>query len=87
MDPEQLLTLQELAVELRCSKSHVSNILNGRVRGLTPLSFIPVGRRKLVKSSTLERWKTENEHMVRGGKLQSSSIDDERGRMEGTCHA
>jgi len=56
----ELLTLKEVARELRCSKAHVSNVVNGRVRGVAPLTHIAVGRRKLVRREWLERWMEEN---------------------------
>ena len=54
---EEILTLQEVAKELRCSKAHVSNIVNGNVKNTPPLPAIPLGRRKLIRRSTFERWK------------------------------
>ena len=46
MEPQKrLLTLKEVAKELRCSKAHVSNVVNDRVRGVARLTHIAVGRR------------------------------------------
>jgi len=46
MEPrKRLLTLNEVANELRCSKTHVSNVVSGRVRGVARLTHIAVGRR------------------------------------------
>ncbi len=56
----RLLTLKEVARELRCSKAHVSNVVNGKVRGIPPLTHIAVGRRKLVRREWLERWMEDN---------------------------
>ena len=52
-----VLTILETALELRTSKSHVSNILNGRVRNLPPLPHLKLGRRTLIQRSSLEKWK------------------------------
>lgn len=61
MKPQQtLLTLKEVARQLRCSKAHISNVLNGRVRRVAPLTHIAVGRRKLVRREWLDRWMEEN---------------------------
>lgn len=50
MEPQKrLLTSKEVANELRCSKAHVSNVVNGRVQGVARLPHIAVGRRKLVR--------------------------------------
>jgi len=61
MEPQKrLLTLKEVANELRCSKAHVSNVVNGRVGGVARLAHIAVGRRKLVRREWLDRWMEEN---------------------------
>lgn len=52
----QMLTLPEVAQLLRCSKGHLSNLLNGRVPGARPLPHISVGRRKLIRRESLEHW-------------------------------
>jgi len=56
-----VLTLAEVAKDLRSSKAHVCNIIAGRVRGLAPLAVLRLGRRILVRRSTLEEWKTQCE--------------------------
>ena len=60
---EVLLTVSEVAIDLRCSKAHVCKTIRGRVPGVTPLPAISMGRRKLVRRSSLEQWKRENEHL------------------------
>ena len=57
----KLLTLKEVAQVLRCSKAHVSNLINGRVRGVSRLPHIPVGRRKLVGRDWLDSWVKQNQ--------------------------
>lgn len=59
-NPKPVLTIAEVAGILRCSKAHVSNVLNGRVAGLPKLTHFSMGRRKLVRKEWLERWMEEN---------------------------
>jgi hypothetical protein len=56
-----ILTLGEVATHLRCSKAHVSNILNGRVAGVATLPHFALGRRKLVRSEWLNEWIERNQ--------------------------
>jgi excisionase family DNA binding protein len=51
-----VLTVEEVARELRCSKAHVHNLINGKVRGAQPLPCVRVGRRCLVRQSSLTTW-------------------------------
>jgi excisionase family DNA binding protein len=51
-----VLTIKEAASILRCSKAHVQNLLAGKVNGIPPLPFIPLGRRKLIRRESLLRW-------------------------------
>jgi len=53
---EELLTLDDVAAVLRCSKAHVSNLINGKVLGLPPLPVVKIGRRKLVRRQSLAQW-------------------------------
>jgi excisionase family DNA binding protein len=57
----QILTLPEVAQLLRCSKAHLSNLLNGRVPGARPLPHVSVGRRKLIRRESLEHWLHDTE--------------------------
>jgi excisionase family DNA binding protein len=54
--PPDVLTIAEAASLLRCSKAHVQNLLTGKVNGVPPLPFIPLGRRKLIRRESLLRW-------------------------------
>ena len=58
---DPLLTLREIAAELRCSKAHASKIINGQVHGVSALPSIRIGRRPVVRRSTFERWKAASE--------------------------
>jgi len=60
--PDEVLTVLEVAKDLRCSKAHVYHAINGTVPGLSPLPSISIGRRRLVRRSSLERWKSANEN-------------------------
>ncbi len=52
----EVLTIGESANILRCSKAHVQNLLAGKVAGAPPLPFIQLGRRKLIRRESLNRW-------------------------------
>jgi excisionase family DNA binding protein len=62
---ETILTVAEVAKDLRCSKAHVYHAINGTVPGVSPLPAIIMGRRKLIRRSTLEQWKAANEKQAR----------------------
>jgi hypothetical protein len=78
---DPVLTVFEVAADLRCSKAHVYNVINGRVHGVTALPAITMGRRKLVRRSTLEHWKRSNERGVLGPDMLAGSPEiDAAGR-------
>lgn len=85
--PNQILTVAEVAAELRCSRAHVYNAIAGKVGGVASLPAIIMGRRKLVRRSTLEEWKTINETARQGANISSSSAIDAVGRMKENFHA
>jgi excisionase family DNA binding protein len=58
---KQILTVLEVASELRCSKAHVHNLINGKVAGAPKLPSIQLGRRRLVRLATLTAWIENNE--------------------------
>ena len=60
---DAVLTVDEIAEELRCSRAHVYNAINGKVSGVSALRVITMGRRVLVRRSSFELWKEENERM------------------------
>ncbi len=57
-----VLTVMEVAGELRCSKAHILNLINGKVPGVRPLPSLWLGRRRLVRRSSLDEWIAANEH-------------------------
>ena len=61
----EVLTTREGAQVLRCSKAHFCNLLNGRVAGVPRLPFVSLGRRRLVRKSTLAEWIEEVEGRTR----------------------
>jgi excisionase family DNA binding protein len=51
-----VLTVAEVARELRCSKAHVHNIVAGKVPNLPPLPVLRIGRRVLIRTEGLKAW-------------------------------
>jgi excisionase family DNA binding protein len=78
---EEVLTVEEVALDLRCSKAHVYNVLNGKVTGVSPLPALSIGRRRLIRRSTLEEWKRANERAasLSGAMIRSSPKIDTAG--------
>lgn len=72
MSDDVLLTIPEVAARLRCSKAHVYNLVRGKIAGVRPLAVIPLGRRRLVRRSSLEAWMRASERAVRDGILLPS---------------
>ena len=60
----EILTASEVARELRCSKAHVHNLINGKVNGAGPLPAIALGRRRLVRRTSLNDWVRANERTL-----------------------
>ena len=80
---DEVLTVAEVAAELKCSKAHVHNAINGKVSGVSQLPAIHMGRRKLVRRSALERWKRLNEKGTFDGMIPSSpEVDTDRRAKE-----
>ena len=69
MPTDAVLTVNEVASMLRCSKAHVHNLISGKVRGALVLPSIQLGRRRLVRHATLTSWIESSEH---GGPPNSS---------------
>jgi excisionase family DNA binding protein len=51
-----LLTVAEAARELRCSKTHLHNIIHGKVPDLPRLPVLRIGRRVLIRREGLRAW-------------------------------
>ena len=81
----EVLTVAEVAQRLRCSKAHVCNAINGKVKGVTPLPAIAMGRRKLVRSETLAAWLAQNDPGISAsGMIPRSCGIDAVGASKGT---
>ena len=52
----RILTINQVAEILQCSKAHVSNALNGKVANVPALPHFSLGRRKLIRREWLEAW-------------------------------
>ena len=59
----EVLTIAEAARATRCSKTHMQNVLQGRVTNVPPLPCIRVGRRVLIRRQSLERWMDDAESL------------------------
>lgn len=79
-DALDVLTMLEAAKLLRCSKAHICNLVNGRVPGVSPLPAVPLGRRKLIRRSSLYAWIGANEQPQRDAKMGPSRSADLRER-------
>lgn len=69
---DSVLTVAEVARDLRCSKAHVYKAIAGAVIGASPLPVISLGRRRLVLRSTLEEWKRSNERTASDAMISPS---------------
>ena len=75
-----ILTMSELANVLRCSKAHLSHIVNGKVAGLPPLPVARIGRRVIIRRDALAKWlwTVEGHDGIMGSDLNSSLETHER---------
>ena len=76
-----ILTLLEAAKLLRCSKAHICNLVNGRIPGVSPLPAVPLGRRKLIRRSSLYAWIGANEQPSQNVKIVGPMIADLAGEL------
>lgn len=74
MVSDGIMTVGEVAAELRCSKAHVLNAINGKLRNVPPLPAISLGRRKLVRRPALKMW-LEAIERTRNGAILRSGVD------------
>jgi len=75
-ESNEVLTVADVAQFLRCSKAHVCKIINGQVKGATPIPTIAFGRRKVVRRQSLLRWMSDNEQDA----SMASSLEIDVGR-------
>ena len=71
----EIMTVLDVARELRCSKAHVHNLINGKVKGVLPLPVIPLGRRRIVRRASLEEWTKSNERPFNAILPSSPEVD------------
>jgi excisionase family DNA binding protein len=80
---DAILTVPEVAADLRCSKAQVYKLIRGEVVGVSQLPSIPIGRRRVVRRSALERWKRANETgSALHDMLPESSVVSAAGRIK-----
>jgi helix-turn-helix protein len=84
---DEILTVAEVAAELRCSKAHVHSAINGKLAGVSRLPAIHMGRRKLVRRSSLEPWKRDNDRGRFDAMIPESPEIDAVRPMGGESHA
>jgi hypothetical protein len=83
----EILTVRDVALELRCSVAHVYNVINGKVKNVSRLPAIALGRRKLIQRDTLEEWKKNNEQSDDDVMMQLSKTGAIGRMMEEDIHA
>lgn len=71
-----LLTLEEAAELLHVSKAHLSHVVGGRVPGCTPIPAVHLGRRTLIRRSSLLGWIATNEHAAANGNTRPAANDN-----------
>jgi len=54
--PSPVMSLNQAAAYLQVSKAHLSNVINGKVPGVTPVRFFRLGRRVLIKREWIDEW-------------------------------
>ena len=79
-----ILTVPEVAQELRCSKAHVHNLIHGKVRGVAPLPSLWLGRRRLIVRASFEAVAEASEQALRNNAMIRSHLDDRHRRTERT---
>ncbi len=83
---DAILTVPEVALDLRCSDAHAYKLVRGEVRGVAPLPALFMGRRRMVRRSALEAWKAANERVVGDGILRPSlEVDAADASRKKTC--
>jgi excisionase family DNA binding protein len=76
LDGVDLLTVKDIAQLLRCSKTHVCNLMAGRVHGCAPMPALRLGRRMLVRRASLLSWIDHNECPVANDNMRPAANDN-----------
>ena len=58
------LTIEDVATELQCSKTHVQNMIHGRVADVPALPAVKTGRMYRVRRASLDRWLDQREKIA-----------------------
>ena len=80
---DEILTVDAVASELHCSRAHVCKAVRGLVSGVPPLPSIRMGRRVLIRRTSLEQWKNDAEDRSGGAILLASPEVHAARRMKG----
>ena len=58
---DRIITAKEIAEDLGCSMLTVYRLFKGKVKGCEPIPHLPLGRKKVVRLSSYEAWKSRIE--------------------------
>jgi excisionase family DNA binding protein len=50
------MTMKQVAAYLQVSKAHLSNVIDGKVPGVSPVRSFRLGRRVLIKREWIDEW-------------------------------
>ena len=80
--PPEIMTAEDVAEYLHCSKAHVYNAINGKIANVPPLPALCLGRRRLVRRASLDLWISANENGPASGMMPTKLEVGAAGRME-----
>jgi excisionase family DNA binding protein len=61
-EPEKkILSVEDVAKILDCSRSHAANLLTGKVPGLPPIPHVRAGRLRRIRREALMEWFRQQE--------------------------
>ena len=75
IDADPVLTAEEVAEDIRCSKSQAYRVMRGEVKGVTRLPSLSLGRKKVVLRSVLEAWKRNNSSGIISSDSETDTVD------------
>jgi hypothetical protein len=75
IDSDPILTAEEVAEDIRCSKSQAYRVMRGEVKGVTRLPSLSLGRKKVVLRSVLEAWKRNNSSGIISSDSETDTVD------------
>ena len=75
----ETMTMAEAARYLRCSRAHISNLIAGKVAGVPRLPHVRIGRRVLLRRSSIDEFlrqiETRNRELNRT--MSAARADDD----------